>query len=80
MPNPRRVQARRAKGYKAVHRPTRWGNPFEIPPYARAESMRLYEHWLDEKLRKDPAFLEPLIGFDSGCLWGRTRPATPTSS
>jgi len=66
--HPRRVQARRAKGYKAVHRPTKWGNPFPIPPYSRERSMRLYEAWLDRQLKKDPGFLEPLRGYDLGCF------------
>ena len=62
------MQARRAKGYKAVHRPTRWGNPFPVEEYGREEAMRRYEEWLDKQLNDDPEFLEPLRGFDLGCF------------
>lgn len=61
--NPRRVVARRDRGYKSVMRPTRWGNPFRIDkedPASRDRALRLYEEWLDRKLREDPGFLEPL--------------------
>ena len=63
-----RVVARRAKGYKAVHRPSRWGNPFSVEEYGREQSLRLYEQWLDEKLRDDPDFLEPLRCHKLGCF------------
>jgi len=67
---PRRVVARRDRGYKSVMRPTRWGNPFRVDPddpASRARALRLYEEWLDRKLREDPAFLEPLRGYNLGC-------------
>ncbi len=64
---PKRVVARRARGYKAVHRPTRWGNPYSVDAYGRARAMQLYEKWLDRKLKEDPEFLEPLRGYDLGC-------------
>lgn len=68
-PNPRRVQARHAKNYKAVHRPTKWGNPFPITATrTRAQSLRRYATWLRRRLAEDPAFLEPLRGFDLGCF------------
>ena len=38
---PKRVQARRAKNYKAVHRPTRWGNPFSLDDHSREDSMAI---------------------------------------
>jgi hypothetical protein len=67
--HPRRVQARRATNYKAVHRPTRWGNPFPIGDACpRERSMRLYAKWLDEQLAHDPEFLEPLRGYHLGCF------------
>ena len=66
---PRRVQARRARNYKAVHRPTRWGNPFPITAArSRAQSMRQYTRWLRAQLAADPGFLEPLRGYDLGCF------------
>ena len=69
--NPRRVQARRDANYKAVHRPTRWGNPFPIDPKdpaARRRSLARYERWLAERLEEDPDFLEPLRGYRLGCF------------
>jgi hypothetical protein len=30
--------------------------------------MHRYERWVDAKLKKDPAFLEPLRGFNLGCF------------
>ncbi|MGE0708306.1 MAG: DUF4326 domain-containing protein [Planctomycetota bacterium] len=65
---PRRVQARRAKGYKLVARPTRWGNPFPLADYSREESLRRYAEWLDARLVEDPEFLEPLRGHDLACF------------
>lgn len=67
---PARVRARRARNYKSVMRPTRWGNPFVLQPggpYTRAESLERYERWLQERLDADPSFLEPLRGFHLGC-------------
>lgn len=67
--NPRRVQARRATNYKAVHRPTRWGNPFPISDtVSRARSMQKFTVWLDRQLARDPDFLEPLRGYNLGCF------------
>ena len=69
VPHPRRVQARRATNYKAVHRPTRWGNPFSITTScSRSRSLALYAQWLNEQLARDPTFLEPLRGYDLGCF------------
>ena len=66
--NPQRLVARRDPNYRAVHRPTRWGNPFSLTRYSRAESLKRYEQWLDERLAEDPAFLEPLRGYNLGCF------------
>jgi hypothetical protein len=68
--HPRRVQARRphASGYRAVHRPSRWGNPFAVAEYGRARALKLYEAWLEAQLEADPAFLEPLRGYNLGCF------------
>ena len=68
MSKPRRVVARKDGNYRAVHRPTRWGNPFSLAKYTREESILRYERWLDGKLREDPEFLEPLRGYDLGCF------------
>jgi hypothetical protein len=66
--HPHRVVARREKNYRAVHRPTRWGNPFSLAQYSRDESLQRYACWLDERLAQDPAFLEPLRGYNLGCF------------
>jgi hypothetical protein len=65
---PRRVVARRDADYRAVHRPTRWGNPFSLSTNSREESIARYERWLDEMLKDDPEFLEPLRGYNLGCF------------
>ena len=68
--NPRRVRARTRVpgGYRAVHRPTRWGNPFSVEEHGRDQAIELYEQWLKEHLRNDPDFLEPLRGYNLGCF------------
>ncbi|HYC76074.1 MAG TPA: DUF4326 domain-containing protein [Planctomycetota bacterium] len=66
--HPRRVVARRDRDYRLVARPTRWGNPFPVETWGREESMRRYAAWLDERLRVEPDFLEPLRGYRLGCF------------
>lgn len=66
--SPRRVRARRDANYKAVHRPSRWGNPFPVARYGRQGSLQRYARWLDERLAADPEFLEPLRGYNLGCF------------
>ncbi|MHC4990885.1 MAG: DUF4326 domain-containing protein [Planctomycetota bacterium] len=66
--NPRRVVARRDTNYRAVHRPSRWGNPFALERSSRAESLKRYGRWLDARLADDPEFLEPLRGYNLGCF------------
>lgn len=49
---PRRIQRRRVKGWRkppgavVVTRPSRWGNPYPVEQYGRAEAVRLYREWL----------------------------------
>lgn len=63
---------------RLVARPTRWGNPFaldtRIPAKDAEGRMRdridvlvRYRVWLEQQLRADPAFLEPLRGHDLAC-------------
>lgn len=66
--NPRRVVVRRTKNYKAVHRPSKWGNPFDLKTYGREEALELYEKCLANLLAHDPDFLEPLRGYNLGCF------------
>lgn len=72
--HPQRVQARRQPNYRAVHRPTRWGNPFAVDTYGHERALALYARWLDEQLHADPSFLEPLRGYNLGCLCGPDEP------
>ena len=51
-----------------MHRPTRWGNPFSVEEHGRDQAIELYERWLEEQLRNDPDFLEPLRGYNLGCF------------
>ena len=50
---PRRIQVKRTKGWRMparavyVGRPTRWGNPYRVQGYGRAEAVRLYEEHLE---------------------------------
>lgn len=53
---------------KRVSRPSKWGNPFRIPPHTREDSLRRFEAYLKQKLEIDPDFLEPLRGFNLGCF------------
>ena len=69
--HPRRVQARRDRNYVAVHRPSRWQNPYRVQPhgrFTRGAALRLFEAMLRRRLAKDPRYLEPLRGFHLGCL------------
>lgn len=65
-------------GARLVARPSRWGNPYPLDrsiPAAdvearmrdRAAVLVLYRVWLLDRLRADPAFLEPLRGHDLAC-------------
>ena len=47
-------------GVRFVARPSRWGNPYRIPPHTREEAMRLYRAHAEAMLREDPQWLEPL--------------------
>lgn len=52
MMTPHRVQMRRTAGWRKpantvyVGRPTKFGNPFRVPPHPREEAIALYEAWL----------------------------------
>jgi hypothetical protein len=51
-----------------VGRPSRWGNPYHIgADGSREEVIEKYREWLREKLKKDPAFLNPLKGKNLAC-------------
>jgi hypothetical protein len=70
----KRIQRLRRKGWRMpkntvyVGRPSRWGNPFRIGvDGTREEVITKYKKWLEEKLKKDPTFLDPLKGKDLAC-------------
>ncbi|MFX1476918.1 MAG: DUF4326 domain-containing protein [Promethearchaeota archaeon] len=52
---------------KNVGRLSRWGNPFDLTHFDLETSLELYRSWLEDELKSNPAFLDPLIGFDLGC-------------
>ena len=63
-----------AKGGPWRHVPRRWELPTLQPKAGREERVRAYTDglvayraWLDEQLRRDPAFLEPLRGRRLAC-------------
>jgi hypothetical protein len=59
-----------AKNPNAVYigRPTIYGNPYSADKYGRSACLRLYRQWLQNKLTKDPKFLDPLKGKDLVCF------------
>jgi hypothetical protein len=63
-----RKVARKDSGYRAVHRPTDFGNPFDYKVYGRRHAVALYKKWLDERLEDQPHFLDELYGEDIGCF------------
>ena len=54
MTAPRRIQLRRAKGWRkpagaiTVARPSKWGNPYPVADYGRDEAIRLYREYLGQ--------------------------------
>ena len=68
-----RIQIKRIKGWRKptnavyVGHPSDWGNPYDLKGHDRDTALKLYSRWLDEKLEKDPTFLDPLRGNDLMC-------------
>ena len=50
-----------------VGRPSKWGNPFEVPPYTLGDSLYWYWQWITKQLHKDHRFLDPLRRKDLAC-------------
>lgn len=75
LPEPRRIQRRRTKGWRMpentvyVGRPTRWGNPYVVgqDAHSAAEAVDLYRSKLETDLRRKPDILEPLRGMNLAC-------------
>jgi hypothetical protein len=59
--NPNAVYVGRGKGSK-------WGNPFKVSEYGLEKCLELYEKYLEERLVREPTFLDPLIGKDLVCF------------
>jgi hypothetical protein len=78
---PQRIQLQRTHGWRkpaeaiTVRRPTRYGNPYPVTTYGRAEALRLFAAWLlalpaDERER----LLAPLRGKDLACVCALDQP------
>lgn len=77
MTQPKRIQRRRAKGWRMpstaiyVGRGTPWGNPYTVEEHGRDEAIALYRAHLADFARRSPAayrhFLGPLRGKDLAC-------------
>jgi hypothetical protein len=63
-----RVQQRRTKGWRkpadamSVVRGTRWGNPFKVEEFGRADAISRFRVYASAKSRDDPSWLAPLHG------------------
>ena len=52
---------------KLVTRRSRYGNPYEVKKYGRAEAIRLYRAYLPEAIARGEIDITPLQGFDLAC-------------
>jgi hypothetical protein len=50
-----------------VGRPSKWGNPFKVRDYGLEKCLSLYRKYVENKLKTEPDFLEPLRGKDLVC-------------
>ncbi|MGE3285682.1 MAG: DUF4326 domain-containing protein [Pseudonocardia sp.] len=70
---PRRVRLRRTKGWRkpegvlVVARPTRWGNPFSLREYGRAEAVARRREWLLADPERVAEVRRELRGRDLAC-------------
>lgn len=80
---PRRIQLSRRKGFRlapnamSVARPTKWGNPFPVAEYGRAEAVRRFRAQLLEQLAAGAVDLTALRGKDLACWCALPRPGAP---
>jgi len=51
-----------------IGRPSKWGNPFKVSKYGLRKCLEKYCEWLENQLRIDTDFLEPLRGKDLVCF------------
>jgi hypothetical protein len=70
---PKRIQLRRTPGWRkpqgaiVVARRTKWGNPFPVAKYGRAEAVRLHREWLATQPDLVAAARRELAGHDLAC-------------
>jgi len=57
-----------------IGRPSKWGNPFKLYDYSLEESLRKYRKYLEDKLKDDPNWLEPLREKNLVCYCPLDRP------
>lgn len=73
---PKRIQLSRRKGWRkpagtvVVARGTRWGNPFRVDEYGRAEALRRYRDYLSNNSALQRDIRTHLAGKDLAC-WCR---------
>ena len=69
--NTRVVHCKKEKYDVYIGRPSKWGNPFHVPPYERGEAVEKYREWMltQPRLLKD---LHELKGKVLGC-WCKPR-------
>ena len=71
-----RIQRKRTKGWRMpgnavyVGRPTKWGNPFAVKDYGRAQALRLYAAYIEGLVYVGERDLSDLRGKDLAC-WCR---------
>lgn len=75
-----RIQRSRAKGWRlpadavSVTRPGRWGNPYAVGEFDRAEALSRFEQYARQRLSEEPDWLAPLSGKRLAC-WCRPEQA-----
>lgn len=78
---PQRIQRTRVRGYKmppgarSVARPSRWANPYRMKlghrgvplDGERERVVELFRAYADERLEREPGWLDPIVGKDLAC-------------
>jgi len=60
-------RSRVPEGALFIGRPSRYGNPFKVSEYGRAEALSKYSDFLSALIADKPDFLKPLVGSDVAC-------------
>ena len=67
---PQRIRLQRTKGWRVptaarvVARPSQWGNPFPARDGNHAAAVLLFRRYAEERLQREPEWLDPLRGRD----------------